>query len=348
MNARLRPPLASLIAGALFVALSPNDARGEDAPSAAPLGTSLALELLGANDMKVIRPGSVGTLLSEARALVEDGRLTPGIGFEVSPFGLGIGGALTYEDLVSHPWRYNLSRATMSVGSVADPARPGSVRSAVAVRLRLWDETDWRLSKAAIACHQQVVTPPAPPDAPPTDFVTPAPGLSEQQVEAIGRCLEKSRRWNASQASVGAGLTALSLDGKVSSLGTDAVHLWFGIGFGIGGAFQFLASGRYVYQSQQEAGMPPAVVVPSGHTGSAGASIAYKLSRLVLQGEAAAGWHRQQEDDSLKLAFTGVAQIEVGAGMWFELRYEYSRMNDVGAQSGGGNLRWSYDAAPAK
>ena len=83
-------------------------------------------------------------------AFVRGGKLAPGAAVEVTPWDLYFNG-VTYREYVDNRWMRTFVNLALSLATVGgDDKAP--VRSALAVRAVLWDNADWRLNDAAIAC----------------------------------------------------------------------------------------------------------------------------------------------------------------------------------------------------
>ena len=313
---------------------------------AAPIGaSSFALDLLDANEIKVIRPGSVGSLLSESKLLGDDGRLSPGTGLEATPWSLWAGGGMTHDELRKKPATYHLSRGSLSVATVADPAVAGGVRSAAALRIRLWDDADWRLNDMAIACARQVVDPPRAGDSPPPLGVSATGPLTKTELERLEKCLARKSERDGGQGAFGVGVVGRSATGEVSAMAFDGVHGWAAFGNG-GKTFQWAVSARYSFMTAGPDGSESAQSA-RGHRLGLGLLASVRAGDVLAVNAELAGGGRSREDDfKWMYSFTGTLLLNVSRGVWLEAQLSGENTGGSANFAGTGGLRWTFDLQP--
>ncbi len=117
--------------------------------SVAPVPDPLTLSAIGDSVMKVEKPGSIRTAIGALDSVYLDGKLVPGGAIEVSPWNLTLGKEAVYQpkpDL----FRWLASGLSAGVGVAKEADRNGNLKAAIGLRLRVVDDTDWRLNTRAI------------------------------------------------------------------------------------------------------------------------------------------------------------------------------------------------------
>ncbi len=335
---RAAGPLCALLC--LLAAARARAASAEALDAASPLlaSDSFAVQAISGSELQVTRPGSMREASSAMGAFVRSGKLAPGAAVEVTPWDLYFNG-VTWREYLDNPWTRRLVNLAASLattgGGETDP-----VRSAFAVRLRLWDDSDWRLNDAALACARRVLGPVyAPPDAPPDETVQVQPEISGERRDALAACRRDNTRWNASQAAVGAALTLGTPGGTFTQTRPDGGAGWVSIGVPLGDAFQLLASARASFHKAQS-GLPGSQVAGLGTR-----LCLYTLRRLVLLLDTGLG--AQHQGDWTGRALLGAtAQVRLFGQTWGEL----AAAEDVHLESLAdshfsitANLKWNYD-----
>jgi hypothetical protein len=327
----------------LAVGLAPGSGRADDALAAATPGIapdSFAIQAIAAPDLQVTRPGSLKEASAAMGAFVKGGKLAPGAAVEVTPWDVYFDG-LTYSEYVAHPWMRRLVNLALSLATVGG-AESEPVRSALAARLVLWDDSDWRLNDAAIACVRAALPErPPTPDAPFAETLMVWPELNSEQAEAVRQCRTENTRWNASQAAFGAALTASTPGGSLRDTRPDGAAGWFSIAAPLGKSFQLLGSARYTFR-KSVAGEPRKQVA------GIGTRLTYHQHRFVLSLDAGAGAQRDDEGWTGRGLLGLSAQVLVWGSTWVDLAGAQDLIFKSGADQRltvTANLRWNHDIA---
>ncbi len=309
----------------------------------------LALTLLGSPDLQLIRPGSVETAIAELRGFMKEGKIVPGLAVEVTPWNLGLDETLSYADYRDRPWTRNFSRSSISFATTSERDDSGAeiVRSAVGMRVRLWDQTDWRLNRKALDCVLSGLQPAPPPLTPPLGdgLVSSAPPLSLAEQRYAQTCFADHLSWNASQSALGTALAVRSVSGNLDETEFDAAMAWWGAAFPLG-KLQLLVSTRYTYRTHQNV-VP--IDITSRHLTGIGAGLEFRAGKVGFLTEAAMGIARQAGESSLNglLGITG--RFRLKEGIWLETSFQA----DIEAGDSPGkllafsNLKFSYDLIPS-
>ncbi len=324
--------------------------------SANVIGEVLASELLSAQDLKPVLPGSIEAAVTSLKALDKNGKLAPGIAVELTPFSLYLGRSMTWNEYKSDPWLRNWSRASLSVATASEGSGDNTVvRSAVALRFRLQDGTDWRLNTAAIDCARGVLEPKKgdgprlpepprdqPPDGPNPPMVVSGPKLTKEQLGAIDKCLTDNVRWNATQSAVGVGFSMRHPGGDISQTEAETVAGFLGASIGWTQYFNLVGSVRFTHQFMVADALRTA---PASNLLGLGVRIVVKLDWLVLNVDGGLG--REWADASqTKGLFGATAQVKVGADFWVQLgvNWHYDKLGGTGSIDSG--IKWSYSLSP--
>jgi len=126
-----------------------------------------AIDLLGAEDLKISRPSAFKDLSTELRALYKDGKIVPEIAVEFSPWALTLGRSSNYTDYVDDAWRRVLRRTLLSVATTSSgEGDEEATLGAVSLRIGIVNEGDWRMNNELLECVFGAVDTPKPPPAP--------------------------------------------------------------------------------------------------------------------------------------------------------------------------------------
>lgn len=263
-------------------------ARAAEAATQA-MSSNLALDLIGAPDLQVMRPTSPATLTSEVLALFQDG--APRIGaaaFEITPWRLGAHRGITLEEYAADSFLANLLGSSLSYASVPD--REG-VRAAVALRIRLRDDTDWRLNPELIAEALRILSPLIPTDprlgrsrdTPSPEKARSDASPDEAESLALKAAYDRHIRWNATQTSLGLGYSIVAPGGDLSISQSDGLGIWLSHAVGLGRRGQVVVSPRYTRYADRGA------VSPGRHVLGAGTRVTYALEAFRLSVDAGLG-----------------------------------------------------------
>jgi len=344
---------AVLVAG--FVALYGFSARADVDPKAyipATVGDTvpdtIALEMLGSPDLKVIRPGSLQSLVTELQAFYKDGQLVPGTAIEFVPYSLA---GVTHRDYVKSKAKQFASRLSLSLATIAAGQDNKDVRAAVGFRIRFIDETDWRLNEKLLTCAKGVLDPADPDkDTPPAPGPASSPPTPEETMAALKKCHDDHTRWNANQLALAGGVSTVSPMGAIDTTAFDTASGYFGGAWGPENSrhWLFLFALRYTYHASQDA-TATRQFSPALHVGGGGVRIQFKADRFSLIAEGGAGFTYDGTANAKGLAGLTV-QYRIIGNTWFELGASAdinggSRPSQLFALT---NLKWSYDVLPSE
>jgi hypothetical protein len=321
-----------------------------DTLSAAVVPENWAGELLGDGDLEVARPGSVKDAASELRGLVKDGKLQPGVGVELTPWNLWVGRSMTFEQYRGRngwerAWR-NLARSSLALATMAaGEGAAAPVRGAAALRLRLWDDSDWRLNDRAIECALKVIAPADPGSSPPTGQPPPPPAeaLAEQR-----RCLEDNVRWNASQAALGVGAVVRAPGGVAEETALESIAAWLGFAGGPAGT-RFLLLGGLRYAWHRHGFDAAGVEGPGFQVAGASGRITFKEEAFLAELQAGVGARKQEGAElGAQALFSLTTSRRITGPLWLELGL--SATLESGPTPGRlfalTNVKWGYSYGP--
>jgi hypothetical protein len=336
-------PCALLLSALLCAqAAGADEALDLAAPGLAP--DSFATQAVGAPDLQVTRPGTLKAASSAMGAFVRSGKLAPGAAVEVTPWDLYFNG-VTWREYVDNPWMRRFVNLAVSLATVGggdtDP-----VRTAFAVRARLWDDADWRLNDAAIACARKVLGGPQPlPDAPPDATVTVLPEISAEQQAALKRCRVDNTRWNASQAALGGALTLRSPGGSFIDTRPDGAAGWASIALPMGNMFQWLGSLRYTFHKAVDA-TDTVPGVAALHVAGVGSRFHFHQGRVVAWIDMGLGGQRQAGENTGRALVGATLQVLLWGTTWGEVSGTEDFVLKAGADQKlavTANLKWNHD-----
>ena len=319
-----------------------------------------ALDILDANALNVVKPGSVKDLGTDLRALVAGGKIVPQVAVEVSPYALAVGRRTSYEDYRRHKYvsilhRLSISLATTSVGSGDTAATVG----AVGVRVRLIDRSDWRLDDTAVGCALAATAPPKAPEQPPEGgVVVPAPESATEdakQAKAIKDCFVKARKrtgsWNARQFALGGAISSAFPGGKLAADIRD-LSGWISWADKLGASGLLVVTGKYLFADTRREGE---LRQPARHSASIAAELERRGSRFGVLGSV--GFGRRWSDDGDAMTWVGAWVTQVGGGVqlrvsdatWVELRASAQLIDgEDGAFVSLANFKWNFDVRPVQ
>jgi hypothetical protein len=315
-----------------------------------------AIALLGAEDLKVVEPGSVKDLDVELRELYKDGKIVPEIAIELSPWGLTAGRGSTYEDYLGH-WatrllrRFTVSIATTSVGS--DDAQ--TTLGAIGLRLRLIDDADWRLNRKAVQCALEAQHLPSPPDTPPPpppdsgENLVPVP-LPADTKAAIEKCFtDNPPPWNATQLSIGAALSS-AFPGSKLRWDLDNAALWLSYFRALGTGSGMTLGAKYLYN---DVNTIDAMTRPTRQTIAANGSFELRDKKFGLVASLGIGHRWTRTDmgswDTQNVGLLGgEVQFLITTDTWLSLRFSAQLTGSDSELISLVNVKWNYDVTPKR
>ncbi|HWU86744.1 MAG TPA: hypothetical protein VN253_05700 [Kofleriaceae bacterium] len=310
-----------------------------------------AVDLIGAEDLQITKPGSVKELGAELRGLYKDGKIVPQVAIEFSPFALTLGRSSGFEAYRTTSYirflrRITASLATTSVGVGNDE----TIMGAIGLRFRIVDGTDWRLNDAAIQCaFEALATPPPAGGRMPSGTIVPGPEPSDEAKKKVSKCFTDHVRWNATQWAVGMAVSSAFPQGEVQADIHD-LATWTSATFGLGDHAQLVLGGKYLFSDTR---LEDGVRVPARHTAAATGRLELRKKQygLIFTAGSGARWSNDMTGwrrEAIGL-FGAEAQLAIGGDKWISLRFS-------GEVSGGekdrlvsiANLKWNYDISGGK
>jgi hypothetical protein len=305
-----------------------------------------AIDLLGAEDLKVVKPGSVKDLDAELRSLYKDGKLRPQIAIELSPWGLTGGRSSSYEDYLAHWATRLLRRFTVSIATTSiDSSESQTTLGALGLRLRLIDDADWRLNREFVQCaldKWQLTLPPTL-HAGGSELVSveTAPNIKA----AVNKCLtDHAKPWNAKQLAIGAALSSAFPEGKLRWNLSDAV-VWASYVHAVSKTTGMTLGAKYLYN---DAGTLDAKLRPSRRTLAVAGNFEIRDSKLGLLANLGAGRRWSHTDmatrtpQTVGLVGTEV-QFQISRDSWLSLRFSAQITSTDSELISLVNLKWDYD-----
>jgi hypothetical protein len=315
-----------------------------------------AIDILDADGLNAVKPGSIKDVATDLRALYVGGKVVPQIAVELAPYVLLYGRRTSYDDYRRHRYvsilhRLSISLATTSIGD-GDAA---ATLAAVGVRVRLYDRSDWRLDREAVSCALDAVELAKPPAKPGTGIVVVEDAPSPAEVKRIKTCFDKAKKrngsWNAEQLALGAALSSAFPAGKLAADVRD-LTAWVAWGNKLGASGLLVVAAKYLFSDTRKDGE---VRIPARHSGSIAAEVERRTDRFGLLGSLGVG--RRWSDDALAMEWVGqwVAQIGAGVqvrvsdGTWVELRASVQIADgDDDSFVSLANFKWNFDVRPVK
>ncbi len=316
-----------------------------------------AIDVLDANSLNVVKPGSTKDLATDLRALYAGGKVVPQVAIELSPYALAYGHRTTYDDYVRRAYvpilhRINVSLATTSTGEGADQA----TIAAVGLRVRLIDRSDWRLDKIAVSCAMDAAQLAKPPSKP-GDVVVVVEGgePSKEEARKVKACFDEAKQrrgsWNAAQLALGGALSSAFPGGKLQGDLRD-LSAWIGWGNRLGKNGHLVAAGRYVFGDVRKEGE---VRIPARHTAAVGLQVERRSNRFGLLASGGVGLRWSDDATAMRWVRTWVGQIggevQVRATEATWVAFEISALvvdDDDGAFVSLANFKWNFDVKPSK
>jgi hypothetical protein len=256
-----------------------------------------------------------------------------------------MGASTTWRDYVSNPLTPIFGRSSLSLATAATGSGPEQlVLGAVGLRIRLWDDTDWRLNREVVECARRKPPEPPPSGAPPAGL-TPGPPLADTEIAKTKECLGKIA-WNASQAALGLGLTTSSPGGAAEATHFGTATGWFSLGIPLGDRFLALVSPRYTYQSHVPSS-PGASDIPRQHLYGAGLKLTFRWSNGTVSLEGGAG-ARTTAHSTRGRGLVGLStQFLVAGKGWLEIGFSGAIDPDGASQLLGLiALKYDFDVKP--
>jgi len=318
-----------------------------------------ALDVLDANGLSPVKPGSIKDLGTDLRALYKGGKIVPQVAVELSPYALAFGRRTSYDDYHRHAYVRFLHRLSVSLATTNDEDAPTpATLGALGLRVRLYDRSDWRLDETAVSCALGAVTlakPPAAPAAVGDPVVVPVPDDAGKEAKKIKECFDKARRrtgsWNASQLALGGALSSAFPGGKLEADIRDLTG-WIAWGHKLGRAGLLVVAGKYLFGDTRR---DKTARIPARHSGSISVEAERRGDRFGILGSIGAG--RRWTDDPIELEWVGAWVGQLGAGIqlrvsdttWVELRGSAQLVEgDDGAFLSLANFKWNFDVKPSK
>jgi hypothetical protein len=316
-----------------------------------------ALDVLDANSLNVVKPGSPKDLGTDLRALYAGGKIVPQIAVELSPYALAFGRRTSYDDYRRRGYVPILHRISISVAttSVTDGAAQATLGS-LGLRVRLYDRSDWRLDKGAVGCVMDAVTLAKPPAQAGTATVVPVDDeAGKREALKIKECFDQARKrtgsWNAPQLALGGALSSAFPGGKLQADIRD-LTAWIGWGHKLGGSGLLVVAAKYLFADVRKSGD---LKLPARHSGSLAAEVERRGDRFGILGSLGAG--RRWSNDRDTMTWTGAWVGQIGGGVqlrvsdatWIELRVSAQLVeDDDGAFVSLANFKWNFDVQPVK
>jgi hypothetical protein len=311
-----------------------------------------AVDLLGADDLEVFRPSTAKDLAASLRTVYVDGAIVPQYALEVTPWLLWIGPGVTHEEYVASLGQQLLNRTSLSLATTSRSVDGTDVTfGAIGARVKVIDDTDWRLDRARVACVLTNAPLPGPPPAPGGEVLEPGAEPTAEDIARAAAC-KKPIPWNGTQWSIDAAISSAFPggdlrwdlhDAAVSTVYTRGPWSWLRIG---GGARYTFADTR-----RDDDGRHPAKQVVG-----AGATAEARFSAWSLLVDVGAGYRfvdeppdAMAEDAGLLLA-SAELQAELTPDVWLSLRVAADVVLD-GGEDGGlslASLHWNFETVPSR
>jgi len=316
-----------------------------------------ALDILDANALNAVKPGSLKDLGTDLRALYKGGKIVPQIAVELSPYALAFGRRTTYDDYRRHAYVPILHRLSISLATTNDgEGETQATLGALGVRMRIYDRSDWRLDDEAVSCALGAVTLAKPPPAPGDAVVVPVEDeTSKREARKVKECFEKARRrvgtWNAEQLAVGAALSSAFPGGKLEADIRD-LTAWISWGHKLGRGGLLVLTGKYLFADTRR---DADARLPARHSGSFAAELERRGDRFGILGSLGVG-HRWS-DDVVAMEWSGAWVAQIGGGVqlrvsdatWVELRASTQLVEgEDGTFISLANFKWNFEVKPSK
>jgi len=317
-----------------------------------------ALDVLDANKLNVVKPGSTKDLAADLRGLFVGGRVVPQVAVEISPYAFAYGPRTTYDDYRRHWWvplvhRLHVSVATTSTGDGANQETLG----ALGVRVRLIDRSDWRLDKVAVSCALDAVQLAKPPSAPGSGVVVVVPddATSKREARKVQECFEKAKKrrgsWNATQLALGGAVSSAFPGGKLQADIRDLAG-WIGFGKRLGVSSHLVVAGKYGFADTRKEND---IRVPARHTAAVAVQAERRFDRFGLLGSGGVGVRWSDDATAMRWVRTwvgqlgGEIQVRVTEGTWVGLKLSVLLVDDDdGAFVSLANFKWNFDVKTSK
>lgn len=315
-----------------------------------------AIDVLDADGLNAVKPGSIKDVATDLRALYAGGKVVPQIAVELAPYVLLYGRRTSYDDYRRHRYvsilhRLSISLATTSIGE-GDAA---ATLAAVGMRVRLYDRSDWRLDREAVSCALDAVELAKPPAKPGTGIVVVEDAPSPAEVKRIGACFDRAKKrngsWNAEQLALGAALSSAFPAGELAADVRD-LTAWVAWANKLGASGLLVVAAKYLFSDTRKDGEAR---LPARHSGSIAAEVERRTDRFGLLGSLGVG--RRWSDDALAMEWVGQwvgqvgagVQVRVSDGTWVELRASVQITDGDGDSFVSlANFKWNFDVRPVK
>jgi len=316
-----------------------------------------ALDILDANGLTAVKPGSLKDLSTDLRALYKGGKVVPQLAIELSPYAVAYGQRTSYDDYRRHAYvpilhRLSISLATTSIDDAGGTATVG----ALGVRVRLLDRSDWRLDRAAVTCALDAVSTAKPPAKPSDAVVVPVEDeAAKQEAKKVQACFDRAKRrtgtWNAEQVALGTAVSSAFPGGKLEADIRD-LTAWAAWGHHLTRRSLLVVAGKYLFSDTRKDGDAR---VPARHSASLAGELERRSDRFGLIGSLGLG--RRWSKDSAAMAWEGewVAQlgaglqVRVSSGTWVELRAAAQLVEgEDDALISLANFKWGFDVKATK
>ncbi len=317
-----------------------------------------ALDVLDANGLTVVKPGSPKDLGTEVRALYKGGKVTPQLAIELSPYMVAYGRRASYADYRRHAYvpilyRLSVSLATTSIDEAAGPATLG----ALGVRVRLFDRSDWRLDEAAVTCALDAASLAKPPSKPGEAVVVVVSEDTTKEAKKVRECFEQAKQrtgsWNAEQLALGAAVSSAFPGGKLEADLRD-LNAWIAWGHRLSRNALLVVASKYLFSDTRKEGETR---LPPRHAASIAGEVERRSDRFGLVGSLGLGrrWSQDGGADAMTWVGAWIAQIggglqvRVSDGTWVELRIS-TQLVEGGddALVSLANFKWNFDVKTSK
>lgn len=348
--------------GGTIATPSAGQAEVQDATMYSPVGDVLANAVLGNTDVQPIQPGSVKTLLTAIQAFDQNGAVAPGVALEITPWNFGAGKGYSWKQYrrdyrvrvlkyLSLSFATAKQNGTTGTSSTTTASSSSYVQSAAALRLRIWDGSDWRMNSGLIDCgfdatqrYLNSQKPPAP--TPPTDgaVVTPVDPGDTYRKDLSACQTQHPTAWNAGQFAVGGAFVFDSPDSQFRGTGKDKVIGWGSIAGGPGTHLLFEGSVRYTNHFANAISTP--TMTESRQVLGAALRITWAVNgSLTVRVNGGLGKAWQTGSSFWEIPVGLLSQLKIADGTWLEAGFTntWQTSEQPGSVGFVTNFKWIYD-----
>jgi hypothetical protein len=309
---------------------------------------SPAFAILGLSPESIVRPASPRDLAATVlNGLDRQGNLQSGIALDFAPRFLFAGNALTYNRYHDSPVtrvsaRTQLSFATAKGTSDSDKSR----RTAVGVRITLWDKGDPRLDKTLVDCLD-AITVQAPDEALTNEeraraWEATQTAAIKPRVEAC-HSASKNRSWNASGLAIGVAPSWQSPTGETADFQYAGSALWSSLAIGLTSHAatanprrfgQLIVQGRYRNKELVASKDDPAKFHEQDSAGLGARLLVGAADRAAVFESELTRQSPKGSDATTSLTVSGGGQLKLAADVWLSLAVGGSTGGDPNAKRG--------------